>query len=191
MCGGGHVFCKGGNFSHSPFIRRTIPFTQIWGTVYSDFWASPGAWGVVCHPFGAPFCRWHRKGPVSIYIVFCNENDNCRVSCCVCLLDLSFGEGARISCGALRRASVVLRFWMGITQILFHSVLAILEVLRGRRGIWQHCIFFSSLGFTQIFLFRPRHFGGKEGASGCLPDHFLDYWDIFSEECLLEKIALP
>ena len=90
---------------------------------------------MVCHPFGAPFGRWHRKGPVSIFIVFSKENDNYRVSCCVCLLDLSFGEGARISCGDFRRASLLLRFWMGITQILFHSVVAILAVLRGRRGI--------------------------------------------------------
>ena len=57
-------------------------------------------------------------------------------------------------------------FWIGITQIL----------------AWH---------YSDFFLFRPRHFGGKEGASGCLPDHFLDDWDIFSEECLLEKIALP
>ena len=54
-------------------------------------------------------------------------------------------------------------------------------------------LFYSDFGWAllRFFLFRPRHFGGKEGASGCLPDHFLDDWDIFSEECLLEKIALP
>ena len=54
---------------------------------------------------------------------------------------------------------------------------------------WHYSDF--GLALLRFFLFRPRHFGGKEGASGCLPDHFLDDWDIFSEECLLEKIALP
>ena len=98
---------------------------------------------------------------VHFHCFFFKENDNYRVSCCVCLLDLGFGEGARISCGDFRRASLLLRFWMGITQILFHSVLAILEVLRGRRGIWQHCIVFSSLGFTQIFFIPSTPFWRK------------------------------
>ena len=146
---------------------------------------------MVCHPFGAPFGRWHRKGPVSIFIVFSKENNNYRVSCCVCLLHLGFGEGARISCGDFRRASLLLRFWMGITQIFFVPSWPFWRFCVG--GVvfldWHYSDF--GLALLRFFLFRPRHFGGKEGASGCLPDHFLDDWDIFSEECLLEKIALP
>ena len=52
--------------------------------------------------------------------------------------------------------------------------------------------FFPPSGLLRFFLFRPRHFGGKEGASGLLPDHFLLVIGIsFFEECLLEEVGWP
>ena len=53
-------------------------------------------------------------------------------------------------------------------------------------------IFRLHSGLLRFFPFRPRHFGGKEGASGLLPDHFFLVIGIsFFEECLLEEVGWP
>ena len=53
-------------------------------------------------------------------------------------------------------------------------------------------IFRPPSGLLRFFPFRPRHFGGKEGASGLLPDHFFLVIGIsFFEECLLEEVGWP
>ena len=84
----------------------------------------------------------------------------------------SIGEGGRIPSVDFRRASLLLRFWGG-----HYSDFGLFR--RGHFGgfawqAWYFCnigIFLPPSGLLRFFPLSRRHFGGKVGASGRLPDH--------------------